>query len=214
MSITAGDLYTQARARVGLNFPDGRLDDTNLDGALAALNIGIADLVSAHDWDWLYDENVIGVVSGLDNYRLPTDFLRCLWLANDTNEELSLRARRDAIRFAGQTGYPRYYSILGNSLYLSPCPSQSATYRIGYYKQIPLVAAETIAGLADTDLPIDPLFVGLATLYVAKNIAMMFKDYESYKMLSEEIKREMARVADNTRRSLGPMAPQTRRDGY
>jgi len=214
MSITAGDLYASARARTGLNFADGRLDDNNIVGVNTAINAGLTDLVAAHDWDWLYDENIIGIVPSVESYRTPTNFMRALWLANDNNEELSLRQRRDAIRFSSGTGTPRYFSILNGQIYLSPTPSQAAVYRIGYYVQFERIDALTVAALDDIDLEIPDMFVSLATLYIAKNIAMMFKDYDAYRLLTEEIRAEMKRVADNTRRSLGPVAPQTRHDGY
>lgn len=212
MTITANDLWASARARIGLNFADGRLDDTNIVGVNTALNAGLADLASDHDWDWLYNEGTISVVAGTESYATPTDYMRTLWLATDLNEELSLRQRRDSIRFSGTTAYPRFYSVANSLIYISPIPSVSATYRHGYFTAFPEVDESTVANLANVDLEIPTLFVPLAELFVAKQVAMMFKDYNLYQMLSGEIRELKKRIDDNSRRSLGPVAPQTRRD--
>lgn len=214
MTVTAGALYAGARARIGLNFADGRLDDTNIVGANTAISTGLMELCAAHDWDWLYAEGTVAVVSGTTSYSLPTRHMRTLWLCDDNNEELQLRQRRDAIRYAEGTGRPRFFSILNNSMYLSPTPSESGTYRTGYYAYLAFTDAVSIAALDSQSLAIPDIYVPLASLYVAKSIAMMFKDYDAHKMILGEIRDELQRVSDNTRRSLGPMAPQTRSDGW
>lgn len=214
MTVLAGDLYAGARARIGLNFADGRLDDTNIVGANTAISTGLMELCAAHDWDWLYAEGTVSVVSGTTAYPLPTRHMRTLWLCDDNNEELQLRQRRDAIRYAEGTGRPRFFSILNNAMYLSPTPSEAATYRTGYYAYLPFQPAATIADLDNQALTIPDIYVPLASLYVAKSIAMMFKDYDAHKMILGEIRDELQRVSDNTRRSLGPVAPQTRSDGW
>jgi hypothetical protein len=99
-------------------------------------------------------------------------------------------------------------------MYLSPTPTESGTYRTGYYAYLPFTPAATIADLDNQALTIPDIYVPLASLYIAKSIAMMFKDYDAHKMILGEIREELQRVSDNTRRSLGPMAPQTRSDGY
>lgn len=213
MTVTAGDLYAGARSRIGLNFEDGRLDDPNIVGADTVVNAGLTDLSTAHDWDWLYTEGTISVVNGTEAYALPANHMRTLWVSNSHDQEIFYKQRRDAIKYHNLAGsYPRFYSVLNDTLYLSPKPSQNETFRHGYYTYIPLIACATIADMADVDLEIPDLYVGLATLYVAKNIAMMFKDFDAYRLVTGEIKAELDRVADNTRRSIGPVSPQTRPD--
>lgn len=213
MSITAGQLYAGARSRIGLNFEDGRLDDPNITGADSAIIMGLTDLCAAHDWDWLYTEGTISVIAGTESYALPENHMRTLWVSNSNDQEIFFKQRRDAIKYHNLAGsYPRFYSILNDKLYLSPLPSQNETFRHGYYKYLPLVQASTIAELNDVDLEIPDLYINLATLYVAKNITMMFKDYDAYRLVTSEIKAELDRVADNTRRSIGPVSPQTRPD--
>ncbi len=210
MTITAAALYANARSRLGLNFSDSRLDDNNVAGFNAAINAGISDLCAAHDWDWLYAETTIPVVAGTESYNLPTRHLRTLWVANDTNTELTLRQRRDAIKYAGQTGYPYFYSVLNDKMYLTPVPDSAATFRHGYYAYLAQIDAANITALSSITYAIPDMYVALAALYIGKNIAMMFKDYDAYNMMNTEIKAELDRVADNTRRSIGPVAPQVR----
>lgn len=212
MSVTAGNLFYQARARVGLNFADGRLDDENIGGVLVMLNSGLVDLCTDHDWEWLYSEGTISVVAGTETYATPTNHLRTLWIADDTDEELRLRQRRDHIRFGGEQGDPAYYWIANDLIYLSPIPSNTATYRHGYYTIIPVVTDNSIANLQNTTLQIPPPFQNLAALYVAKQIALAFRDYNLLNAIKAEINEEKRRVDDNNRRSLGPVAPQTRKD--
>lgn len=212
MSVTAGNLYAAARARVGLNFADGRLDDENITGVLVLINAGLNDLSVSRDWEFLYAEGTISVVAGTESYATPTNHLRTLWIADDTDEELHLRQRRDHIRFGGEQGDPAYYAIFNDLIYLSPIPNATATYRHGYYTYIPAVTDNSIANLQNTTLAIPLPFQNLAALFIAKQIALAFRDYNLYNAIKGEIADEQRRVDDNNRRSLGPVAPQTRKD--
>ena len=212
MTITASDLWTRARTRIGLGFTDGRLDDNNIDGVNALINAGLMDMSADHDWDWLYAEGTISVVAGTETYATPTNYMRTLWIANDTNEQLFLRQRRDSIKYAGASAYPRYFHVANSLIYLSPIPTKTATYRHGYFTHIPEVDETSIANLANVDIEIPALFVPLAGLFIAKHICMSFKDYDTYKMIDSEIMALKKRLDDNSRRSLGPVAPQTRQD--
>ena len=213
MTITAADLYANARSRIGLNFTDGRLDDNNVVGFNAWINAGLQELASAMDWEWLYTEGTITVVAGTESYATPTDYNRTLWISDGDVQELSLRSRRNHIKYSGQSGYPRFYWVSNDLIYLSPVPSQAGTYKHGYYKTFAEVDESSISNLGNVDLDIPVQFRPLAAMFIAKHIAVGLKDYDAYRLLTEEINKEMAGIADNNRRSLGPVAPQTRPDG-
>lgn len=212
MTVTAGNIYYSARSTVGLNFTDGRLDDENINGVLTFINLGLSEFYMSRDWEFLYAEGTISVVAGTETYATPTNHLRTLWIADDTDEELRLRQRRDSIRFGSEQGDPAYYSIFNDLIYLSPIPNATATYRHGYYTHIPVVTDNSIANLQNTTLQIPLPFQHLASLYISKQIALSLKDYNLFNTIKAEIADEHRRVDDNNRRSLGPVAPQTRKD--
>lgn len=210
--ITAGDLYALARTKIGLNFQDGRLDDNNITAVNGFVNAGLIDLSVETDWDWLYDEETITTTAGVETYPLPRDYMRTAWISDDVNQELSQKQRRQAIQMFDKTGPPRSYFIANDSLYLTPVPSESVTLRHGYYTHLPTVDVATVAELDDEELEIPPMWWNFGALFIAKHIALAFKDYNLHQAVVSEMNEERRRLADNARRSLSPMVPATRRD--
>jgi len=135
-----------------------------------------------------------------------------LWLAID-ERELRQMQRRDSVRYYDGQGEPRFFSLLGNAIKVHPTPDAVYTIRHGYYTHIPKVTATTVSGLTATTLTIPAYYEGLAALFVAKHICLMFKDYNAYQAVTAEIKAQKATMDDNSLRSLAPRTPQTRSDG-
>lgn len=209
--VACSDLWSAAKARVGLNFADGRLDDNNMAGVLAAINAGLAELALDHDWDWLYAETTHTTAAGTETYSVPTNYLRTQWLAIE-DTPLVAQSRRDAVRYYGQTAYPAFYSVSNGLIRLSPIPNGVYTVRHGYFTSFAKVSESTVSALSGVTLAIPVPFEGLAALYIAKQICLSFKDQAGYNLVIEEIRAEKQRLDDNVRRSLGPQAPSVRKD--
>ena len=214
MSVTAGDLYARGRAVLGLNQQDGRLDDNNIVNVVQIINAALMEFSAEHDWDFLYDETTFTTVAGVEKYLLPTDHLRTSWVADADNNELHLRQRRDHIRHRSAQSQPYFYSVIGDYLYLSPTPDSGAagTYRHGYFRHLPELP-DTVDAVADLDVltyKVPVVFQPMLQLFIAKHVALSLKDYDAYRLVNEELDTERRRLADNVRRALGPVAPQTR----
>ena len=213
MSITAADLYTLARAKIGLNFQDGRLDDNNVAGVNAFINSGLMDLCAETDWDWLYAEDSFLTAAGVETYGLPRNHLRTIWIADEQGRSLRLSQRRQAPRYFGVQTEPRFFSIANGTLYLSPVPNSPIRLRHGYIVHLSPVDVSAVSELDDIDLRIPPMWWNFAALFIAKHIALSLKDYNLHGAITSEMQLERQRLADNARRALGPMVPVTREDG-
>lgn len=212
MSVTAGDLYARGRAIIGLNQQDGRLDDNNIVNVIQIFNAALMEFSAENDWDFLYDETTFTTVAGVEKYLLPSEHLRTSWVADANNTELHLRQRRDHLRHRSQRGNPFFFSALGDYLYLSPVPSAGEQFRHGYFKHLPQLP-DTVDAVADLDVltyKVPVIFQPMLQLFIAKHVALSLKDYDAYRMVNEELDAERRRLADNVRRAIGPMAPQTR----
>jgi len=212
MSITAADLYRQARAKIGVNFQDGRLDENNLDGAIAAVNGGLSEFSLRQDWEFLYDEGTFNTVAGTAAYDLPTDHIRTLWLAIE-DRELRQEPRSSAVRFYDGRNTPAYFSILGGKIRLSPVPDEAKTVRHGYYRHLPPVESTSVSGFAAVEVEVPSYYVGVAVLYIAKHIALMLKDRDAYQLVTAELAGQLRVMEDNNMRSASPRSPKVRNDG-
>lgn len=210
--ITASDLYELARAKVGLNFQDGRLDDNNIAAVNMFINSGIMDLSAETDWDWLYSEESFVTSPGIETYGLPRNHMRTAWIADDEGRPLALAQRRKAVRYFNTQSDPRFYSVTSEMIYLAPVPSSAKRLRHGYFTHLPTVDVAEVADLADIEFRIPAMWWNFAALFIAKHIALSLRDYNLLGAVTSEMQLERQRLSDNSRKALGPMAPITRAD--
>ena len=212
MTITAYDLYMDARSVLGLNFQDGRLDDNNKVGVMASLNRALSEFCADKDWPFLYVESSVSTVSGQGYITLPAATTHVTFVSLESNL-LQQVQRRDSVRWFGVTARPSYFSALNGRAYLTPTPDGVYVINLGYYTQIAKVATPaSLSLLSATTLAIPQELIGLVTLYVAKHFSMILKDYDGYKLVNEEIRSEKQKLDDAARLSTAPQAPRTRRD--
>jgi hypothetical protein len=216
---TAYDIYFGALSRLGLNFDDGLLGSTNSAGVLSVLNDGLAELSVDHDWLFSYVEEEMAVSSGIDAYDPPTDWLRTGWLVEkSTNTELKVRQRRE--HFGMTAGMPRYFDTSGDRILVAPVPDQNYVLRHGYFTSIPRIVRDSTTWptfydqLQAVTLVLPAPYDTLATLYVAKNIALLQKDRELYGMIDSDLGAFRRKIEDNRRRSQAVPAIKVRPDGF
>lgn len=221
MAYTAKDLYVNGLARFGMNFPDGLVGETNSRGVYSALNAGLAEFYVTHDWDFLLTNTTLTTAAGTQTYALPSGF-GTLASAGILSLNLELKVLQDRKRFMYGTvqGVPRFYTVDNDTLSLYPTPSGVNSILVRYYKTIdpPNATSQGATALYTyldtiTYATLLPAWVRpLAELYVAKNAALLLKDREAYKMISDAIAATRSTLDDNVRRSTAPVPPQTRQD--
>jgi len=230
MSYTAKDLYVNGLARVGLNFPDGLVGETNPRGVYTALTGGISDFYLTHEWDFLLratEANTTVDSSEIDfgDFTLNSETVDVFYglFIPDLGLELKVMQIRDAYSLPESTrGVPVRYIANGGSIRLLPTPGAEYTIRAVYYVQIPAPNAEAQGGDGLYTYPdtIDlsgyiPEWVrALAELYVARHIALLLKDRDAHQMVQEQIANTRRVLDDNVRKTTAPVPPQTRLDWY
>lgn len=215
---SASSLYKSALGRLGLNFPDGLVGETNEQGVLDALNDALSEVAVDHDWLFTYSEHTLETVPGQAHYSLPSTWLRTSWLVmQDTGEELVAKQRRGHFTFTGQAR-PRWYDTSGDKIILAPVPDGAYVIQHGYFSSYDYIErnsddfASLYEQLDEVDIAIPDVYRPLLVLYIAKNIALLEKDRESYQMVTEEIGSFRRRIGDNRRRHQSPGMVITRDD--
>lgn len=221
MAYTAKDLYLNGLARLGLNFPDGLVGETNAKGVYTILTGGLTEFYLTHDWDFLMTSTTLTTAAGTAAYSLPSD-LNNVYGAYISSLSCELKATqtRAAYQVGTAQGVPRFYTVNNGSMTLIPTPGAVYSVTVPYYK--------VIAHPNATDQGGSGLYTYLATisyaslipewareiaeLYVAKNAALLLKDREAYGMVNGRIGDLRQVLDDNVRKSKAPVAPQTRYD--
>lgn len=208
--MNASDVYTAARARLGLNFPDGLLGEANTEGVAAVMNTALAEMVSDYDWPFLYAETEFEVYPGKSVYPVPDCWLRTAFLVLDGyGHELVWRQRRTHFELPPD-GIPTVFDTSGDQILIAPEPDGAYKVRHGYYKGFHRIPVG--ADLEDIELPIPPPFDQLLILFTARAMSVLIKDRELHQMLSGEINEYRSRVADNRRRQQTTGRVKTRND--
>ena len=227
MAYTAEDLYVNGLSRFGMNFPDGLLGPDNPDGVYSVLNAAISEFSLSNDWDFLLATVPVSTVAGTQTVALGSTaaYSRVLSVGIPSlNFELKVARKRDTYSWGTIRGLPRYFSAgsPADVTTLTLYPTPDAVYAVSAlaYAAVPTVDPGVQGVMAlytylstiilTTSLPtwVRPL----AELYVAKHAALLLKDREAFKMVSESIADSHRMLDDNNRKATAPLAPQTRQD--
>jgi len=97
------------------------------------------------------DSNSITIVSGTQEYDLPSDFIMSTLVRYGTQPLKKTEKRAiDISQQASSSGTPSYYYIRGTKIGLHPIPSQGGTLTLDYQKRLP-----TITSSQDSSFPED-----------------------------------------------------------
>ena len=215
---TAADLYQRALGTLGLSFPDGLVGLTNETGALAALNGGLQDLSTKHNWQFAYEEEIIQTSPGKHAYDPPCDWLQTSMLIGlDGHFELQPRQRREHFLFPAPDR-PIWYDTSGDKILLAPVPD--GTYQIlhGYYKRLPVIRRDTDSyetlqeQLDEEQINVPAPYDELAVLYIARRLTLLEKDREHYQMVNDQLNDYIRTISDNRMRQTRPGRVSTRKD--
>jgi len=221
MAYTAKDLYLNGLARLGLNFPDGLVGETNAKGVYTILTGALTEFYLTHDWDFLLTSTTVTTAVGTAAYSLPSD-LNNVYGAYISSLacELKVTQTRSAYVVGSAQGVPRFYTVNNGSITFLPTPGAVYSVTVPYYKTIahPNAADQGGSGLYTYLATISYASLipewarEIAELYVAKNAALLLKDREAYGLTSDRIADLRKVLDDNVRKSTAPVPPQTRWD--
>jgi hypothetical protein len=106
----------------------------------------------------------IGTIS-TQTFEIPPDFLETVMLTLDTTSAnpLEYRPIEDSQKREGAeiSGEPRWFSILGENVYLFPAPDSFYTYSLSYYAKVPALSDSAPTNWLLTKAPDVYLFAAL-----------------------------------------------------
>ena len=120
------------RDRLGIPVTDGFITDGVID---TNINLAIAAFSAEHFWPWDETKAIVTLTSGTPELALPDDWA-AMRAVTHMHEVLVHMPLYDMDRFVpGQSGHPRYYSVLDEDIVVAPTPSEPWEINLYYFRE-------------------------------------------------------------------------------
>lgn len=125
--MTLAQMLVDLNSRIG---SEPEIDNADL---ITWINQGLLTFCNTYDYYWLKKVAYASTVANQDEYTLPSDMKRLLELKIDSNRYQYVRYEQRDI----QPTSKKYFSILGNSMFINPTPDTtgSANIEMSYVKR-------------------------------------------------------------------------------
>ena len=208
MSVTT--LIAAVRRRTGLSSTDAFAADADITEILNEVN---AALATEHDWPWLETSTTLTTANGTAAYSPPADWMRTRTLQIAGSEPMDgSRSRQQLDTYFPDSssggGQPQFFVVSGDSIRLYPTPDGVYSVTHVYYR--------TETTLDDgADLPLMPTWAQGALMWGAA--AILFRRTGQDGRADEadqQFEKWLRRLADNKRRTTGPVRVRVRSGGF
>lgn len=196
------DIRGLIRRKAGLSTNDLRITDARI---LELINESLSAISAERDWPWLEDMDTISTVVDQQIYAFPTDAVMLKNLFMDRGRELRYETPTSFHKASHLTGYPRWYTIIDNNIYIAPVPQKVETITALFSKSEPILTT-------GTDTPIIPeRYINYLITKTAGLVATDIQDYEVKQLLEAEQERWRIMIVNDSDRTRAFPTPFIKR---
>lgn len=172
------------------------------------INAAIRQVTLETDWPWLQAEATLTTAKDVPAYPVPANWLRTIRLTETlTGNRLHLTPIGQ-VDSSTSTGTPSRFAVWGNSLHLSPTPTEALAYKHRYTR------TENTLSLS-TDTPLIPVEFEEGVIEYASYLALRFlRESPRAQESMAGYKAWRDRAVDNMRQARGTMGVQHRPGGW
>lgn len=203
------DIRTAVRYRVGIDDQDAMVTDGVLN---SFINASLREVANIRDWSWYEDKKEIGVAASTDNLGTnpfgPTYKARGIKQVRVRDDYRVLRqvSPNYGQKYRDYEGDPLYWYIEDNMVFVVPVVKE-----LTYFDVVFMVPETELASASDEPLIPDHA-IDLVIIKSALKVAARLDNTSQMQLLEREERDVLEALADDARRSKGPILLERRTD--